>query len=205
MSLPPRSHAARTHATNVQAGLENYGAVTLRVSGLRLPPGARLRSFRARGILEPMQWATVADFSSDTAFGALVYVYQRLESGNAFCLEGTHVANVTHDGHTQELSLSSGFEDYFLSGQYFVSALGEWWRGECSGEGCGQKGTTEVLLLTHLAPPTQLPTPSPPHRLGCGRVRHQSERHDLGVLVALPPRRHRLPLPRRRPGGQSTA
>ena len=172
MSLPPRSHAARTHATNVQAGLENYGAVTLRVSGLRLPPGARLRSFRARGILEPMQWATVADFSSDSPFGALVYVYQRLESGNAFCLEGTHVANVTHDGHTQELSLSSGFEDYFLSGQYFVSALGEWWRGEWWGglRAEGNSGgvaphplsTTDSAAYPLHSPPPRMRASSPP-------------------------------------------
>ena len=40
---------------------------------------------------------------------------QTVRSGNSHCLEGTHIATIDGD----ETILSSGFEDYYLSGQYF--------------------------------------------------------------------------------------
>ena len=105
-------------------GLENF-PVTLDGSGLQLPAAARLRSVSARAVqLKPTEWFTLVNSSSSTSSssgggdkkgGALLMVMQTVVSGNSHCLEGTHRAKI--DG--AETILSSGFEDYFLSGQYF--------------------------------------------------------------------------------------
>lgn len=97
-------------------GLENF-PVTL--GGLQLPSNARLRSVSARDLmLEPTEWVTLVNTSSGDVGdkgGALLMVMQTVKSGNSHCLEGTHRATI--DG--VETVLSSGFEDYYLSGQYF--------------------------------------------------------------------------------------
>ena len=116
-------------------GLENM-PVILEGSGLQLPPAARLRSYSARAVpLQPMEWHTLlgtgrsAEAGAGAAGGggggapddeaggggALLMLLQTVRSGNSHCLEGTHIATI--DG--AETILSSGFEDYYLSGQYF--------------------------------------------------------------------------------------
>lgn len=98
-------------------GLENF-PVTL--GGLQLPLNARLRSVSTRGrLLAPTEWTTLVNTSSQAnkgkGGGALLMVMQTVKSGNSHCLEGTHLATI--DG--VDTILSSGFEDYYLSGQYF--------------------------------------------------------------------------------------
>ena len=97
-------------------GLENF-PVTL--GGLQLPLSARLRSVSTRGrLLAPTEWTTLVNTSSQAdkgKGGALLMVMQTVKSGNSHCLEGTHLATI--DG--VDTILSSGFEDYYLSGQYF--------------------------------------------------------------------------------------
>ncbi len=102
------------------AGVENYGPVRLPISGLQLPPTARLRSQRRIVKLAPAEWATLGFFNRsvfNTSWGTLLYTWQRIQSSSAFCLEGIH--EVFIDGATVPMQLSSGFEDYYLSGQYF--------------------------------------------------------------------------------------
>eukprot|EP00040_Diaphanoeca_grandis_P027555 m.157041 g.157041 ORF g.157041 m.157041 type:complete len:352 (+) comp31038_c0_seq2:1155-2210(+) len=94
-------------------GLESYGPIALRYSGLQLPPAVRLRGIAVTQNLESIEWATIANLT--TGPGAILFVAQHVRSQNAFCLEGIHMAEV--DG--EQLQLSSGFEDYYLSGQYF--------------------------------------------------------------------------------------
>ena len=116
-------------------GLEDM-PVILEGSGLQLPPTARLRSYSARAVpLQPMEWHTLlgtgrsAEAGAGAAAGvgggapddeaggggALLMLLQTVRSGNSHCLEGTHIATIDGD----ETILSSGFEDYYLSGQYF--------------------------------------------------------------------------------------
>ena len=97
-------------------GLEHFAVI---LGGLELPSNARLRSVSARGVLlAPTEWVTLVNTSSSASKGkggALLMVMQTVHSGNSHCLEGTHLATI--DG--AKTVLSSGFEDYYLSGQYF--------------------------------------------------------------------------------------
>jgi|EP00945_MAST-04E_sp_MAST-4E-sp1_P002529 hypothetical protein len=98
-------------------GLENYGPITLRSSGVQLSSRVRLKSFYISKTLLPIEWATLANITSGK--GTILQVVQHVRSENAYCLEGTHWATVNSRGDKEEVQLSSGFEDYYLSGQYF--------------------------------------------------------------------------------------
>ena len=98
-------------------GLEGYGPVTLKYSGLELPPNARLRGVAAEATLEPLEWATLAAVQG-CGPGAVLFVAQHVSSTNAFMLEGTHAMDLWGgDQQNTTTFISSGFEDYFLSGQ----------------------------------------------------------------------------------------
>ena len=141
-TMAPGQTKARTFFSLVR-GLENYGPVVLPYSMLALPSGVRLRSFVRDVVLAPTEWAVLANATvadgrrgggesggsdrsggGDGGGGALLMVVQRVSSGNAHCLEGTHVATVDGGANSTvpggaDVRLSSGFEDYYLSGQYF--------------------------------------------------------------------------------------
>ena len=126
-TMAPGQTKAQTLYSLVR-GLENYGPVVLPHSMVALPAGVRLRSFVSDVVLAPTEWAVLANVTSTNyngdsdrgpvGGGALLMVVQRVKSGNAHCLEGTHVATID-GGADGDVMLSSGFEDYYLSGQYF--------------------------------------------------------------------------------------
>lgn len=95
-------------------GLDNY-QVVLPGSGLELPTAARLRVAAVHNVtLQPLQWQSLVNVSGSG--GMLVLMTQTLRSQNAHCLEGIHYL-WTRSGREQQVS--SGFEDAYLSGQYF--------------------------------------------------------------------------------------
>jgi hypothetical protein len=125
-----RSDKSKTFYSLIR-GLENYGPITLRYSNIQLDNNVKLKSFFLNETLKPAQWITLLNVSSGKS-GCLFSVVQQVRSENAYCLEGTHWARVGNSfvanapkGNTreiiseEELQLSSGFEDYYLSGQYF--------------------------------------------------------------------------------------
>lgn len=98
-------------------GLENYGPITLKYSNLELPPNSRLRGRATEVTLDPIEWATLAAVEG-CGPGTVLFVAQHVSSQNAFMLEGIHEAELWggEDGNST-LQVSSGFEDYYLSGQ----------------------------------------------------------------------------------------
>lgn len=105
-------------------GLENYGPIALRHSNIQLSNNVKLKSFLVNQTLKPIEWVTLLNISN-TKGGCIFSVVQQVRSENAFCLEGTHWASISNtspgreDSAWEEVQLSSGFEDYYLSGQYF--------------------------------------------------------------------------------------
>jgi len=103
----------------------DHGAVypvVLPHSFVQLPDSARLRVFETDVALPPLDYATLCNVSGQPAGGALYLVTQQIVSGSAHCLEGIHEVRGLGgggDGDEGWQQLSSGFEDYFLSGQYF--------------------------------------------------------------------------------------
>ena len=104
---------------SVVRGLENYGPISLRNSGVKLAGTSRLKSFYVNTTLKSTEWATLANVTSGS--GAILQVVQHVRSVNSYCLEGTHWARINTGANatTEDLQLSSWFEDYYLSGQYF--------------------------------------------------------------------------------------
>ena len=78
-------------------GLENY-PVLLKGSFLQLPSSARLRLRQTNVFLRAEEWVTLVNTSRP---GALLMVVQQLNSTNAHCLEGIHLAEV--DGKTLQV------------------------------------------------------------------------------------------------------
>ena len=107
-------------------GLENYGPITLHYSNVQLSQNVKLKSFFLNETLKPIEWITLLNISSSKS-GCILSVVQQVRSENAYCLEGTHWASIPIEGsdntnirnNDEEIQLSSGFEDYYLSGQYF--------------------------------------------------------------------------------------
>ena len=105
-------------------GLENYGPIVLRHSNIQLSGSVKLKSFLVNQTLKPIEWVTLLNITH-TKGGCIFSVVQQVRSENAFCLEGTHWATIGNDSPGkedaawEEVQLSSGFEDYYLSGQYF--------------------------------------------------------------------------------------
>lgn len=82
---------------------------------LSLPSSARMRVHMVSQTLQPLAFATLCNLSSSVG-GMLHMVTMAITSGNAHALEGIHEVWIDTTSHLQ---LSSGFEDYFLSAQYF--------------------------------------------------------------------------------------
>jgi len=100
-------------------GLTNY-PVVLTGSHVSLPMSARLRLFKTDVTLDALDYVYLAQVNATG--GALYMVSQMLHSENAHCLEGEHDVVLGGNGSVGEhMLLSSGFEDYYLSGQYFDS------------------------------------------------------------------------------------
>jgi hypothetical protein len=106
-------------------GIENFGTIKLPYSNLELPSSARLKGVLKRGTtLNATEWTSLASTNdlqgnmdiNSISGGALLMVVQSIISENAHALEGTHVASIYDQ---DDIMLSSGFEDYYLSGQYF--------------------------------------------------------------------------------------
>ena len=95
-------------------GLLRAGPVTIQHSQLQLPSTARLRTYATTTELLPTEWTTLFNV---TGGGLLYMVTQAIDAESAHSLEGVHHAHV--DGDPERLILSSGFEDYYLSAQYF--------------------------------------------------------------------------------------
>ena len=124
----PYSKSTKSVLYSKIAGLENYqhGSVLGR-HGMFMSDRVRLRSYASDVVLAPAQRHTICNFNrssnpSPNSWGSLLYVWQRIESESAFCLEGRHFAQADSEagvGAGDSLQLSSGFEDYYLSGQYF--------------------------------------------------------------------------------------
>ena len=106
-------------------GLENYGPIVLRHSNIQLSSSVKLKSFFVNQTLKPIEWVTLLNINNSQG-GCIFSVVQQVRSENAFCLEGTHWASISNtspgkdDSAWEEVQLSSGFEDYYLSGQYLM-------------------------------------------------------------------------------------
>jgi hypothetical protein len=112
VTITASNNAGQARLFFIIRGVESYPVV---LGDLILPTAARLRLHRFENLTQPAQLVTLADVPSGTA-GALLGVRFDANGSKGFgFLEACMRAMV--DGAARPLYLSSGAEDYFLSGR----------------------------------------------------------------------------------------